>query len=144
MSVSSRYIVKGEKIKPVTFGSLEEAERFINKLKEAGITDVTIEEVKEAIYPVVEGVKVLKGETIYKTPAWWMAALLTERFNRREVAVYRWKKKKGQDKWSRKQKLSISNRKHWEKIKQVVDGLLDELEKLGVRVEEKKEEQASD
>ena len=90
MSVSSRYIVKGEKIKPVTFGSLEEAERFINKLKEAGITDVTIEEVKEAIYPVVEGVKVLKGETIYKTPAWWMAALLTERFNRREVAVYRW------------------------------------------------------
>ena len=131
-----RFVVKGEKIKPVTFTSLEEAKSFADKLREAGVADVTVEEVGE-VYPVVEGVKVIRGETIYKTPTWWMAALLTERFNRREVAVYRWKKKRGQDKWSRKQKLSIANRKHWEKVKQIVDVLLDELEKLGVRVEKK-------
>ncbi|OYT55764.1 MAG: hypothetical protein B6U77_01005 [Candidatus Hecatellales archaeon ex4484_218] len=137
MTVEGRFIVKGEKIKPVTFKSLEEAERFVNKLREAGIGEAVIEEVKEAIYPVAEGVKVVKGETIYKTPTWWMAVLLTERFKRREVAVYRWKKKG--EKWSRKQKLSILNRKHWEKIKQIVDSLLEELEKLGVVEKEEKQ-----
>ena len=138
-----KYIVKAENIKPVEFANLDEAKRFADKLREAGVPGVTIEEEKELAYPVSEGVKVISGETIYKTPTWWMAALLTERFNRREVAVYRWKKKKGQDKWSRKQKLSITNRKHWEKIKQIVDGLLTELEKLGVVVEEAKEKPES-
>jgi uroporphyrinogen-III synthase len=97
-----RYVVKGEQIKPVEFNSKKEAEKFAEKLREAGVREVIVEEEKELTYPVSEGVKVINGETIYKTPTWWMAALLTERFNRREVAVYRWKKKKDRKEWSRK------------------------------------------
>ena len=73
-------------------------------------------------FPVHEAVKVLAGETIYKTEKWWMAVLKIESFGRTNVAVYLWVKRKGE--WKRQQKLTIGDIETWGKIKETVDKMI--------------------
>ena len=77
---------------------------------------------KEESFPVHEAVKVLEGETIYKTTKWWMAVLKIESFGRTNVAVYLWVRRG--DKWKRQQKLTVGDLETWEKIKENVDKML--------------------
>ena len=79
-------------------------------------------EEKEEEFPVHETVKVLDGETIYKTGKWWMAVLKIESFGRTNVAIYLWVKRG--DKWKRQQKLTIGDLETWKEIKEKVDKML--------------------
>lgn len=72
------------------------------------------EETCEKKYPVHEVIKVLQGIDIYKTKKWWKAALLTESYGKRQVTIYQWVK--SEEKWKRKQKMSIVNKDEWGKI----------------------------
>lgn len=65
-------------------------------------------------YPVHEVIKVIEGIDIYKSNKWWKAALLTESYGRRQVTIYQWIMK--DDKWKRKQKMSIASKDEWAKI----------------------------
>ena len=79
-------------------------------------------EKKEEKFPVHETVKVLAGETVYKTAKWWMAVLKIESFGRTNVAIYLWVKRG--DKWKRQQKLTVGDLETWEKIKENVDKMV--------------------
>jgi len=74
---------------------------------------------KDEKFPVHETLKVVTGETIYKTEKWWMAVLKTESFGRTMVNVYLWVKR-GND-WKRQQKLGIRGKETWSRIKTAVD-----------------------
>jgi len=76
-------------------------------------------------YPVHKSIRVLKGETVYKTSKWWQACILSESFGRKTVAIYLWQRKDGG--WRRVHKLTIGNRQTWNRIKQIVDKLILEL-----------------
>jgi len=76
-------------------------------------------EEKEEKFPVHETVKVVGGETIYKTKKWWLAVLKVESFGRSSVGIYLWVKR--EDKWKRQQKLTVRDKDTWEKIKETVD-----------------------
>lgn len=65
-------------------------------------------------YPVHEIIKVIRGVDIYKSEKWWKAVLLTESYGRRQVTIYQWLKR--DEKWKRKQKMSIVNKDEWGKI----------------------------
>ena len=65
-------------------------------------------------YPVHDIIKVVHGIDIYRTKKWWKAVLLTESYGRRQVTIYQWIKK--DDKWKRKQKMSITDKDEWAKI----------------------------
>ena len=71
-------------------------------------------ETSEKKYPVHEVIKVLQGVDIYKSEKWWKAVLLTESYGKRQVTIYQWVKK--DEKWKRKQKMSITNKDEWGKI----------------------------
>lgn len=62
----------------------------------------------EEKYPVHPTVKVLKGETVFKTASWWSAVLLveTEFTNNPVVKLYKWKKKGNS--WVRKASFTVS------------------------------------
>jgi hypothetical protein len=70
-------------------------------------------------FPVHESLKVLDGETVFKTEKWWLAVLKTESFGRIMVNIYLWVKRG--DKWKRQQKLGIRGKEIWSRIKTAVD-----------------------
>lgn len=86
---------------------------------------MTKEDPSEREYPVHEVVKVIRGVDIYKTEKWWKAALLTENYGRRQVTIYQWIKR--DDKWKRKQKMSIASKDEWGKIVNACADLVAEL-----------------
>jgi len=73
-------------------------------------------------FPVHETIKVLQGETIFRTEKWWMAVLKTESYGRTMVNIYLWVNRDGN--WKRQQKISIRGKETWEKIKAAVDKLI--------------------
>lgn len=85
------------------------------------------EEVKlgKQTWPVHEVIQVVRGVDIYKSDKWWKAALLTESHGRRQVAIYQWRK--SEDKWKRKQKLSIASKDEWVKVVEACAELVAEL-----------------
>jgi len=76
----------------------------------------------EEKYPVHESVEVLEGKTIYKTQKWWLAVLKVKSFGRQRISVYLWIRRG--DLWKRQNKLTISDRETWGKIKKAVDSLI--------------------
>jgi hypothetical protein len=82
-------------------------------------------EQNEQKFPVHEVIKVIRGVNIYKSEKWWKAALLTENYGKRQVAVYQWIKKESQ--WKRKQKMSIASKDEWGKIVEACANLVAEL-----------------
>lgn len=76
-------------------------------------------------FPAHEAIKVLEGQTVYKTAKWWKAVLLVEAFGRRQVVVYLWQNKEGT--WKRKQKYTIRSRSDWMADAQIIDTLLNKL-----------------
>jgi len=76
----------------------------------------------EEAFPVHEAVNVLRGKTIYKTAKWWLAVLRIKSYGRERVAVYLWVKRG--DRWKRQNKLTISDRETWRKVKEAVDSLI--------------------
>ena len=79
----------------------------------------------EKKYPVHEIIKVIRGVDIYKSEKWWKAALLTESYGKRQVNIYQWVKR--DEKWIRKQKMSIVNKDEWGKIVKACADLVGEL-----------------
>ena len=75
--------------------------------------------------PISETIKVIEGQTIYKSEKWWSAVLLVESFGRKQIAVYVWNRRN--DGWKRRQKFVISNAKHWGRVKEVVEKLLPKM-----------------
>lgn len=75
--------------------------------------------------PVSDIIKVIESATIYKTDKWWSAVCLIESFGRKQVAVYVWNNKNGE--WKRRQKFILSNRGHWEKVKNVVEVFISKI-----------------
>lgn len=73
-------------------------------------------------FPVHEKVRVLAGETVFKTERWWMAVLKTESFGKTSVNIYLWIKR--DDVWKRQQKLTIRGNETWQKVKSTVDQLI--------------------
>lgn len=76
-------------------------------------------------YPISTELKLLEGNTLYKTEKWWSAVLLVDSFGRKQVAMYLWLFKNG--KWKRQQKFVIRNKSEWPKIKEVVEKYLENL-----------------
>ena len=85
------------------------------------------EEVKpgKQTWPVHEVIQVVRGVDIYKSDKWWKAALLTESYGRRQVTIYQWRK--SENKWKRKQKLSIASKDEWAKVVEACADLVAEL-----------------
>lgn len=75
--------------------------------------------------PVHSYLDVDAHHTIYKGSGWWKAVALLRRDDRREVAVYLWKKKG--DEWKRQQKLTVSDGDEWEEIESAVTSFLERL-----------------
>lgn len=75
--------------------------------------------------PVSESLKVIQGSTLYKTEKWWSAVALVDAFGRRQIAVYLWIKQG--DQWKRKSKFIIHNRAEWQRIKEAVEKLSQNL-----------------
>ena len=73
--------------------------------------------------PIHEVIKVIDSMNLYKTDRWWKIATLQESFGRKEVAVYLFLKR--EDKWVRKQKLTIRTLDEWRAIKNVVDRFME-------------------
>lgn len=74
--------------------------------------------------PISGKLKVLRQITIYKTEKWWSAVALVESFGRKQIAVYLWTKK---DRWKRKQKFVVHNKREWAQIKEAIEKMLPEL-----------------
>lgn len=73
-------------------------------------------------FPVSEKLKIIKGQTLYKTDKWWSAVVLLESFGRKQVAVYLWGKRNNQ--WKRRQKLVVKSREEWDRLKVAVEDIL--------------------
>lgn len=71
--------------------------------------------------PVSEFYKVVDYVTISKGGKWWSAAVETENFGRRQVALYLWFRDDRKGRWSRKQKFLIND---WDAVKGAVEKLL--------------------
>jgi len=76
-------------------------------------------------FPVSEKIKVIEGETLYKSDKWWAAVLLVDSFGRKQIAVYLWSKKNNE--WKRRQKYVIHNKGEWLQIKDVIDKLIQKI-----------------
>jgi hypothetical protein len=75
--------------------------------------------------PVSETLDVIQEITLYKTEKWWSAAVLMSAFGRKQVAVYLWNKR--DDRWIRKNKFIIHNKAEWQRIKEAVEKLSQDL-----------------
>lgn len=76
-------------------------------------------------FPISEKLKVIEGKTLYKTEKWWSAVVLLESFGRKQVAVYLWDKRN--DRWKRRQKLVVKDKREWDRMREVVEELLQHL-----------------
>lgn len=83
------------------------------------------DERNEQKFPVHEVIKVIEGVNIYRTEKWWKAALLTESYGKRQVTVYQWLKR--DEKWKRRQKMSITSKEEWGKIVEACADLVAKL-----------------
>ena len=77
-------------------------------------------------FPVHKSLKVIRGETIFKTNDWWKAVVISEGYRGKEVSIYLWKKKG--DAWKRQQKYTIRRKSDWEKEKKLIDKFVQELD----------------
>lgn len=79
----------------------------------------------EEKYPISEELKVIRGQTLYKSEKWWAAVVLLESFGRRQVAFYLWLRKSGE--WKRNQKYVVRSRAEWMQIRDIVEKFMPEL-----------------
>ncbi len=77
------------------------------------------------LFPVHEVIKVIEGINIYRSEKWWKAALLTESYGKRQVTIYQWLKR--DEKWKRKQKMSITSKEEWGRIVEACADLVAKL-----------------
>ena len=75
--------------------------------------------------PVSEKLEVIEYQTLYKTNKWWAAIALINSFGRKQIALYVWLNK--DNKWKRNQKFTIHNRSEWEKIKEITEKYVTQL-----------------
>ena len=70
------------------------------------------EELKELLpetegFPTGQGIKVLRGKTLTKTPQWLKAIVLTESRGKEQIRLYGWQKIEGE--YKVRQKFNISH-----------------------------------
>jgi hypothetical protein len=75
--------------------------------------------------PISEVYKVVDYVTIFKSPKWWEAIVVSEAYGKRSIGVYLWVKRT--DVWKRKHKFSVRNLDEWNKVKDAVDQLAPKL-----------------
>ncbi len=76
-------------------------------------------------FPVSDTIKVIEGSTVYKSEKWWSAVCLIESFGRKQIAVYVWNQRNGE--WKRRQKFVLSNKGHWEKVREIINSYISKL-----------------
>lgn len=77
------------------------------------------------IFPVHETIETKQGYTIYKSEDWWKAVILYERGQKPRVGIYLWNRTG--DGWTRKQKYAVDSVEDWERERDAVDSLIEEL-----------------
>ena len=70
--------------------------------------------------PIAPPLKVLDHKTIRKGSGWWLAVVLLESWNKKNIGIYMWQKKKD-GAWHRKQKFTIHTLDKWKAIKEAVE-----------------------
>jgi len=75
--------------------------------------------------PIGPPLKLIDFKTIKKGRGWWMAVCLVEYFEKRQIILYLWQKKKGE--WKRKQKFGIQTKEKWEGISKAIEGFIPQL-----------------
>lgn len=87
---------------------------------------MAVKEQKIEILPIVSPLKVIDYRTIKKGSGWWLAVVLVESWNKRNIGIYLWQRKKD-GKWHRKQKFSIHTREKWDLISGAVEELIKDM-----------------
>lgn len=78
------------------------------------------------LLPIVAPLKVIDYRTIKKGSGWWLAVVLVESWEKRNIGIYLWQRKKD-GKWHRKQKFSIHTREKWDLISKAVNELIKDV-----------------
>jgi len=76
--------------------------------------------------PIVSPLKVIDYRTIKKGSGWWLAVVLVESWNKRNIGIYLWQRKKD-GRWHRKQKFTIHTMEKWDLISEAVDDLIKDM-----------------
>lgn len=84
------------------------------------------EEIIKEEVPIVLPLKALDYITITKAAGWWVAVVLAEARDKKQIGIYLWQKKKD-GKWHRKQKFTIHNPKKWQAIQEAVGKFIPQL-----------------
>ncbi|NIQ07775.1 MAG: hypothetical protein GWO20_19280 [Candidatus Korarchaeota archaeon] len=84
--------------------------------------EIDLKEITGEELPVHEEIKVKKALEIFKSEKWWKFVSKQESFGRDEVAVYLFVKR--DDEWKRKQKMKISDKNEWIKLRTAISQLL--------------------
>lgn len=81
---------------------------------------------KIEVLPIASPLKVIDYRTIKKGSGWWLAVVLVESWQKRNIGLYLWQKKKD-GRWHRKQKFAIHTKEKWDLISDAVDELIKEI-----------------
>lgn len=76
--------------------------------------------------PIVSPLKVIDYRTIKKGSGWWLAVVLVESWQKRNIGIYLWQRKKD-GRWHRKQKFAIHTREKWGLISEAVNELIKDM-----------------
>ena len=76
--------------------------------------------------PIVAPLKVIDHRTIKKGSGWWLAVVLVESWQKRNIGLYLWQRKKD-GKWHRKQKFTVHTKEKWSLIKNAIEELIPEV-----------------
>jgi len=80
----------------------------------------------EITLPIVSPLKVLDYRTIKKGSGWWLAVVLVESWQKKNIGLYLWQRKKD-GRWHRKQKFTIHTQEKWKLICNAVGEMIDQL-----------------
>jgi hypothetical protein len=87
---------------------------------------MAIKEQTPEMLPIVAPLEVIDYRTIKKGSGWWLAVVLVESWEKRNIGIYLWQKKKD-GKWHRKQKFSIHTKEKWDLISKAVNDLFKDM-----------------
>jgi len=86
------------------------------------------ETLKEEV-PVIAPLKAIDHVTITKAAGWWVAVVLSEVKEKKQIGIYLWQKKKD-GKWHRKQKFTVHNPVKWKAIQEAVEKFIPQLKPI--------------
>lgn len=76
--------------------------------------------------PIAAPLKMIDYKTIRKGSGWWLAVVLVESWNKKNIGIYMWQKKKD-GAWHRKQKFTIHTVDKWQEIKAAIEEFIPQL-----------------